>query len=570
MSWDTITPYHRGFREFAATYDAFGFEDVHAGAIPFLPDTPGHMLDIGAGSGRDAAWFATRGWHVVAVEPAQNLRHEAARRHPAPEIRWLDDRLPALAAVHRTGLGFDLIWLSGVWMHLPPEDRPRAMRKLATLLRPGGRMMLTLRHGPAPADRPMWPVDVHEVERLGLDHGLALRVATERAEDRGGRETIKWQTVILELPDDGAGALPLLRGVILRQDKSATYKLALLRCIARIADTSPNVARDDGDDVILPLGLVALNWLRMYKPLVARGLPQLPGGRMGFVKDAFNALNARAPYDLRLGATFAGPDAIALRRALADAAQHINLMPARHLTFPDDTPVFLTHPAKPSVAGSVIRINQELLWSYGTTRVPLNIWRALLRMSAWIEPMLIAEWVRLTQGYARGQGRAVSIDEVVTALGWSEPERDTMFVRALANRRLDGGGAIACVWSGRNLQAASLDIDHCLPWSAWPCGDLWNLMSAARTINQHSKRERLVSAAALADARPRITAWWDEAYLSAGDDVRARFYEEARTTLPLPQDGQIGADELFAAVDFRRLRLRQETQASEWTGITPR
>ena len=140
------------------------------------------MLDVGAGSGRDAAWFAARGWEVVAVEPAAAMRQEAARRHASPLIRWVDDRLPALAALHRLGLGFDLVWLSGVWMHIPPEDRPRAMRKLATLLKPGGRLVLTLRHGPAPEGRPMWPVDANEVERLGLDHGLALRVATERVE----------------------------------------------------------------------------------------------------------------------------------------------------------------------------------------------------------------------------------------------------------------------------------------------------------------------------------------------------------------------------------------------------
>ena len=101
---------------------------IHAGALPFLPARPGLMLDIGAGSGRDAAWFAAQGWEVVAAEPAAALRQDAARRHPSPQIRWVDDRLPALAAVHRLGLGFDLVWLSGVWMHIPPADRPRAMR----------------------------------------------------------------------------------------------------------------------------------------------------------------------------------------------------------------------------------------------------------------------------------------------------------------------------------------------------------------------------------------------------------------------------------------------------------
>jgi len=548
MTWDTVTPYHRGFEEFTENYEAFGFTDIHRDALPFVPTTPGLILDIGAGSGRDAAWFAAAGWEVIAAEPAGAMRGQAAKLHPDARIHWVDDRLPALANVHRLGLGFDLIWLSGVWQHVPPEDRGRAMRKMATLLKPGGRMMLTLRHGPAPTDRPMWPVDANEVERLGIDHGLALRVATERREDRQSRQDVRWQTVVLDLPDDGAGALPLLRSVILRQEKSATYKLALLRCIARIADGSPNVAREAGEDVEIPLGLVALYWIRMFKPLVERGLPQRPGERMGFVKQAFNALAPLAPFDLRPGASFSGEMAVWVARALADAARLIADMPARHLTYDDDRPVFATAYGRLPRAGTVLRLDQELLWAYGSTRVPLNIWAALRRMAAWIEPMLLAEWVRQTQAYGASARREIPADDVLNALRWLEPERDTSLVRNLAQRRFREGRAVTCVWSGRILSDRAMDIDHCLPWSAWPCGDLWNLLPSARDVNRNNKRERIIGAAALQDARPRILEWWHDAYLDGDAPVRARFIEEARTTLPLRQDtAGLDPEELFSA-----------------------
>ncbi len=52
----------------------------------------------------------------------------------------------------RTGLTFDLIWLSAVWMHVPSTSRQRAFRKMVTLLRPGGRIMMSLRQGPPPDD----------------------------------------------------------------------------------------------------------------------------------------------------------------------------------------------------------------------------------------------------------------------------------------------------------------------------------------------------------------------------------------------------------------------------------
>jgi len=562
LSWDTIGPYNRGFREFSAAFESFGFAELHRGALAFLPARPGLALDIGAGSGRDARWFAAQGWEVVAVEPAAAMREAARTAHPDSAVRWVDDRLPALAAVHRLGLAFDLVWLSGVWMHVPPEERKRAMRKIATLLKPGGRLVMTLRHGPAAEERPMWPVDAHEVERLGLDFGLTLRVATELADDLQGRPDVRWQTVILDLPDDGAGALPLLRGVILRQEKSATYKLALLRCIARIADASANVAREAEEYIELPLGLVALYWIRMYKPLVEQGLPQRPGLAMGFVTEAFRALAGLAPFDLRPGGAFGE----ALRRALGDAARLIATMPATHLTFADNSPVFPTAYGTMPGKGEFSSITLEMLWRYGVTCVPLGVWQALRRMAAWIEPMLVAEWLRLTKEYAARQGSEVSAEVVLNALRWTEPERDTNLVRGLTARRLAAGQSVSCVWSGRDLAAERFDIDHCLPWSAWACGDLWNLLPAARVVNQRQKRDRIISASVLNEAKPRIMAWWQDGYLAASPVLRARFTEEARTTLPIGRDGGLDLEDLFQALDFRRLRLRQETQMAEWAG----
>jgi hypothetical protein len=439
--------------------------------------------------------------------------------------------------------------------------------KLATLLKPGGRLVVTLRHGPAPLeDGAMWPVSTNEVERLGLDTGLALRVATDHADDLQGQPGVSWQTLVLDLPDDGAGALPLLRGVILRQEKNATYKLALLRCLARIADGSPNAARDAGDHVTLPLGLIALFWLRMFKPLVASGLPQRPDARLGFVRDAFRALDIVPAGDFRPGAIFSGATAHAMRQALADSARLIADMPATHLSYADNVPVFPTVYGRMPPLRTAITMDQETLWHYGTTQVPLTIWNALRRMAAWIEPMLVAEWVRLTQGYAEKFGKPASTDQIMAALRWIEPDRDTDFVRDLTLDALMHGKPVRCVWSGKTLTPSTFDIDHCLPWSAWPCGDLWNLLPASPAINRHGKRDRIISGATLAAAKPLIQSWWQTAYLSAGDRLRARFAEEAQTTLPIQPAAPPDLEELFQALDFRRLRLRQDTHLAEWHG----
>ena len=99
--------------------------------------------------------------------------------------------------------------------------------------------------------------------------------------------------------------LPLLRHVILNDDKSSTYKLGLLRTLCRIADGAAGLARDrDDDHVALPLGLVALTWLRLYKPLLAEDLPQSPINRgcagLGFVKAGFRQLGDLSAPELRI------------------------------------------------------------------------------------------------------------------------------------------------------------------------------------------------------------------------------------------------------------------------------
>ena len=336
-----IDVYSAAADRLAADYEAIdpsGFRQAFADLLPTGSDRL--ALDIGAGSGRDAARLTNLGFSVVAVEPAKGFREVAKRLRPSSPVRWLDDRLPALSTTYQLGLAFDVILLSAVWQHVAPDNRRRAFRKMAALLKPKGLLVIVLRFGPAPAGRPMFEVSVGEIEALAREHGLAVNRVTAPMPDSSGRQGVSWQTMCLTLPDDGAGALPLLRGIILNDAKTTTYKLGLLRCIARLGDLAPALATaGPGDDeVVLPLGAVALNWLRMYLPLVSAGLPQIqPTARpkgLGFVRDAFRSLMASgiAPSELRIGATFSGDRAVLLMQALGDAAATIARMPASFTT----------------------------------------------------------------------------------------------------------------------------------------------------------------------------------------------------------------------------------------------
>ena len=155
-------------------YESFSFEDAHRAVSHLFPPPPARVLDIGAGTGRDAAGFAALGHRVVAVEPTAALREGAIALHPSPRIEWLDDSLPDLDIVRARGEIFDLVMLTAVWMHLDTRQRRRAMPRVAGLARPGGTAMLSLRYGPVPVGRRMFAVPPEETVELAAESGLRL------------------------------------------------------------------------------------------------------------------------------------------------------------------------------------------------------------------------------------------------------------------------------------------------------------------------------------------------------------------------------------------------------------
>lgn len=507
---------------------------------------------------------------MVAAEPAAELRLRGASLED-DGLRWIDDRLPALDQVHRLSLSFDLITLSAVWQHVAPGDRARTFRKLVTLLRPGGVLALTLRSGPAPPDRPMHATSSGEIEALARSHGMEV-LKVQPTPDLQGRVDVSWTAVALRMPDDGTGALPLVRGIVLGDDKSSTYKLALLRAVARIAERMPaaaTAATDYEDAVEIPLGLVALVWVRMYLPLVRLGLPQAPRNSgpegLSFAKAGFRRLldDRLDPADLRVGVMFDEDRSAAIRAAIGEAVSTIVKMPVNFTRLPNsDRRVFEAFRTRRGRHSGTV-LDLAALSGWGSLQVPGNLWRALSRFGPWIEPMLVAEWARLSRAYAERIGLALSPGSAETALEWREPARATAIARLAAERLSASGHELECIWTGRRLTGAKLDIDHCLPWSAWPCGDLWNLAPCDPTVNRYRKRDKLPSAAIFAQSRCRIIGWWERGYLS-DEALAARFVREVEAALPVA--GNVDAAQVYEALDWRRLRLLQDQRVPEWAG----
>jgi predicted SAM-dependent methyltransferase len=78
------------------------------------------------------------------------MRERAISLHHSKEISWIDDHLPDVDSVVALEKSFDFLLLSAVWMHLDKAERTRAMMIVKELTKPGGQIVITLRHGTVP------------------------------------------------------------------------------------------------------------------------------------------------------------------------------------------------------------------------------------------------------------------------------------------------------------------------------------------------------------------------------------------------------------------------------------
>jgi SAM-dependent methyltransferase len=175
-------------------YESIPAADAHRAVLHLIPASPSNVLDIGSGTGRDAAWFASLGHRVVAVEPTGAMRIPAMALHPSTQIEWLDDSLPDLALLRARGVSFDLVMLTAVWMHLDAAQRRQAMPSIAALVRPGGTVIMKVRHGPVPVGRRMFDIAPEETIELARTQDLhpVLNVRTESSQEANRLAGVSW------------------------------------------------------------------------------------------------------------------------------------------------------------------------------------------------------------------------------------------------------------------------------------------------------------------------------------------------------------------------------------------
>ena len=145
----------------------------------------GRALDLAAGQGRNAIWLATRGWIVDAVDFSSVALTRASRvaesapRSVRERLTWIHADVTKLA----TEPNYDLVLM--FYLHLPPDERRRAVSAAMSALKPDGILMILGHHSSNITDGvggPQEPQILYTPEDLAADVGDRLTVTT--AENR--------------------------------------------------------------------------------------------------------------------------------------------------------------------------------------------------------------------------------------------------------------------------------------------------------------------------------------------------------------------------------------------------
>jgi SAM-dependent methyltransferase len=518
MHPETVQFYNAHAEMLTARYEKADMADFHRVLRRWLPPC-GRILEIGCGCGREAVFMASLDCEVVATDASDRMLQQAnsiINAHALPAtVTLVEAAFPVTPDHPLLKQRFDAIVSVAVLTHIPDHELFEFAYQIRGMLKNKAVFICSFCAGrEAASNDPRLfvgrePAEVHLLfERLGF-----RLLATETTADGMGRENV-WTTLIFS-SEGGLGARPLdqIESIINRDKKTATYKLALLRSLCEIAQTSFHHARYvPGERVSVPLGLVVEKWLYYYWPLVDTPL-NLPEMRVGERAKgiAFRSLLLKLVNSCKPGgldAFFALFQNGRLTNEQADLlTQAINMIANTVIKGPvtysggslEDIRRVFTHEGAMRMRNC--RTPMDLIHGLGRISFPAGLWHEMCLIGHWIGEAIIMRWAELSHEFAK---REVSIPDVLALLIIRpEAERNVLQAKDIYLNHSE----LACVWSGKPLTSLYFDVDHVIPFALWHNNDLWNLMPAHPKIN-NQKRDKIVDRETLRASRDRIVHYW--------------------------------------------------------------
>jgi SAM-dependent methyltransferase len=469
----------------------------------------GRILDVGLGSGRDLALLLREGYDAYGVEPIDAMRMEAVRRHPELVSRVCGGALPHVQTPF--GDKFHGILCSAVLMHLPESDLFDTAFNLRRLLSPNGRLLVSLpltrgdvRSGERAEDGRLFKTYTPEYLQLLFERVGFQQIGRWTTDDGLGRAGTTWYVLLLELRSgQAARAVDQIEGILNRDKKVATYKLALFRALSELATQEPKIAKWYAEGRVgVPIRRLAEKWLSYYWPIFAseRYIPQSNAEGAGSAKQ----LMFRRPM-LNLMACYAGQGEHGGLSAwqLDQNSGRVNARVAEMHKAALTSIAKAIRQGPVTFAGGALESGNVFAYDEHRSEVMMaaDLWREMSLLGHWIVDAVILRWAELTERLSKRQGIHAG-DVLPLLLARPEPVRATLVARDVF---LEHRWA-RCAWSDRRL-SSNLVVDHIIPFSLWGSNDLWNLLPVDPGVNS-DKSDRLPASNLLKDRRDTVVNVW--------------------------------------------------------------
>ena len=479
------------------------------------------ILDVGCGTGRDLAFLLGKGKDAYGVDPSEEMlsgTHQTLIKQGfSGEDRLFLGSLPNLSQF--TESEFDGILCSAVLMHLPEEELFDAVYALRRVLCPDGTLLVSV---PA-ARNDVDPVTRRDGNgRLFTDlpasklHLLFERVGfvvreSESVEDSLGRAGVSWWVTEFRLEESADRPLHLVESILSRDKKDATYKLALFRALAEIAQTQHHLAAFTHDGKVkIPVAAIADKWLLYYWPI--------------FESEDFICQ--------RTGEKCATPNNVAIRRPLLALIDYFRSSGGMSGFYAGLNSGKLTQESEKLYKQARSKFQRTIhtmpvrhagdgnysVFQYDTTDKSVcmgaNLWRELCLTGSWIQDATILRWAELTEQLSKGAVRASMVIDCLLAI--PDPARNVNDAKGYYSKL----GECVCVWSGKSLNDGRFDVDHAMPFSLWRNNELWNLFPADPVINS-MKSDKLPTYDILNRRREAIIDYWQGMNDTLGEQFRS-------------------------------------------------
>ena len=466
----TLNEYSKNSEKYISDYEA------QAKAPQFLYNLAhvhfkkgGVTYDIGAGTGRDAAYLFENGFDCKAVEPTQKFLDHIKSKYP--QVKCIQDQLPALAKIESNSA--DNIFCCTMLQHLPSQELLSSIHRLVEILKNEGVIVLSWRSSQnsteREGDRLFSQFTGQQIRDVLVSYGCEILFYQQAFTDVT-RPEVPFYILVARKKTQALVGIGKVQSIIIRDSKSSTYKFALLRAINEIAQTESYSVRYQANQVLVPIQKIAKLWTYYYWNFAKNKLKQGTNDKLAIYNELVPLVKKLKTPTSDYYTNYSNKNFESLEKLIANT---IISQPVKYIT--EDN-------SKKSVFNFVKADSGGVL--KGHLAIPEEIWRDMVLYGHWIEQGLLLEWAKLSfKLNQQGQSLGYFLDQLMYDF---ESDRDSSVLNVVKDAIYDSAGELKiekCIWSDKKLNQKNLAIDHLIPFSSNRIEHLWNLVPTDSKVN---------------------------------------------------------------------------------------